>query len=139
MATFFLTAQSSQYGTYNCHDTEVTGPDLRDYILTNAPPCRTTVEICTAIVAACAPCLRPFFRGLLQHSSLGGKKSGYVHHGFERNERRYERPPDSKYGLELSHSGQVSCGRDAKSESQEQIVQAASGIYTSRTVSVTVE
>jgi hypothetical protein len=42
---------------------------------------RTTVEICTAMIAACIPCLKPLFKSLLAGSSVkyaANTKNGYI-------------------------------------------------------------
>lgn len=50
---------------------------------------RTTVEICTAIIAACFPCLKPLFRTLFDSSSRGTNSSseryGSKYKGYIRN------------------------------------------------------
>ena len=107
----------------------------------------TTVEICTAIVAASAPCLKPLFRRLLQSSlfskgsAVGGGLGGRGYQTYE------ERTAASKAGLELQYRGQVTSGGPyglgggkaaRKTESEEQIVRPEDGMYISKSVSVSV-
>lgn len=98
----------------------------------------TTVEICTAIAAASAPCLKPLFRRMLQ-SSLFSKGSAIGGRGYQTYE---ERTAASKAGLELQYRGQVSSGGPygrglRRTESQEQIVRPEDGMIT-KSVSVSV-
>lgn len=100
----------------------------------------TTVEICTAIAAASAPCLKPLFRRLLQ-SSLFSKGSG-LRDGYPTYE---ERTAASKAGLELQYRGQVTSSGmyghghrgERRTESEEQIIRPEDG-FISKSVSVSV-
>ena len=105
----------------------------------------TTVEICTAISAASAPCLKPLFRHML-HSSFF---SSIRNHGSD-NGKGYptyeERTTASKAGLELQYRGQVSSGGpyhghgkpSRRTESEEEIIRPEDGMYISKSVSVSV-
>lgn len=51
---------------------------------------RTTVEICTAVIAAYFPCLRPLFKTIFDGSSAQQQHYGSKYQGYIRN-------PDSKH------------------------------------------
>ncbi|GAB7336585.1 hypothetical protein MBLNU13_g09847t3 [Cladosporium sp. NU13] len=100
----------------------------------------TTVEICTAIIAASAPCLKPLFRSLLQSSLFSrGDGSGpgkrYLTYG--------ERVAASGQGIELNSGGHVSSSgpysgaRGRKTESEEQIIRPDDGVIV-KSMSVSV-
>lgn len=91
----------------------------------------TTVEICTAIIAASAPCLKPLFRSLLQSSLFSrgdgsGPSKRYLTYG--------ERVAASGQGIELNSGGHVSSNgpysgaRGRKTESEEQIIRPDDGV-----------
>lgn len=103
----------------------------------------TTVEICTAIVAASAPCLKPLFRRMLQSSLFSKGSANGAGKGYQTYE---ERTAASKAGLELQYRGHVTSGGPyglggkavRKTESEEQIVRPEDGMYISKSVSVSV-
>jgi hypothetical protein len=106
----------------------------------------TTAEICIAISAASAPCLKPLFRRLL-HSKMftGYYGNGSPVAGYEAYEDRIE---SNKAGIELQYKAQVSSkavygsgygGSSRKAtESEEEIVRPEDRVYVSRSVSVSV-
>lgn len=100
----------------------------------------TTVEICTAIVAACAPCLKPLFRSILESTLLSNIRSRHARQSFGRDDRPYDRVADSKFGQELQYRSKVSAGdSSSKTESQEQIVVPQDAVYVNKTFSVFVK
>jgi hypothetical protein len=46
---------------------------------------RTTIEICTAILAACIPCFKPLFKAVLAGSSAQYASPKYKNSGYVRN------------------------------------------------------
>lgn len=64
-------------------------------VLTLTPPLRTTVEICTAIIAASFPSLKPLFKSLLEGSSArGGHRYGSKYKGYVRDTNGTNRTPN---------------------------------------------
>ncbi|KAM0323157.1 hypothetical protein ACHAQA_009007 [Verticillium albo-atrum] len=90
----------------------------------------TTVEICTAIVAACIPCLKPLFKALLRGSSAEKYPSGYTKNGYVRKnttDPNTSRTTRSDAGdIELFSRADtvhdIHAGFDFKSGSQESIM-----------------
>lgn len=87
---------------------------------------RTTIEICTAIVAACAPCLKPLVRSALNTTSHDRSKTGYINHedgGYSRrafSNALDARASSKKNGIHLGSVSQVYRGSgNGRSESQE--------------------
>ncbi|KAF3343320.1 hypothetical protein VDGL01_10340 [Verticillium dahliae] len=90
----------------------------------------TTVEICTAIIAACIPCLKPLFKAMLRGSSADKGPTGYkIKSGYTRNNTtdRDIRPPRADFGnIELftrtSTIRGIHGGSGLKSGSEESII-----------------
>ncbi|KAM0285284.1 hypothetical protein ACHAQH_001473 [Verticillium albo-atrum] len=109
----------------------------------------TTVEICTAIIAACIPCLKPLFKALFRGSSAEKYPSGYnKNSGYVRNNATN---PDASRGtrsgagnIEMySRSTAVHGGFDFKNGSEESImpqqVPGSDGIIKTVNISVSVD
>ncbi|KAM0609217.1 hypothetical protein ACHAO3_001457 [Verticillium nonalfalfae] len=111
----------------------------------------TTVEICTAIVAACIPCLKPLFKAMLRGSSADKYPTGYkIRSGYTRNNTTDldTRPPRSDFGnIELftraSTIHEIHGGFGLKSGSEESIIPqkdlGGDGIVKTVNISVSVD
>ncbi|EEY15739.1 conserved hypothetical protein [Verticillium alfalfae VaMs.102] len=111
----------------------------------------TTVEICTAIVAACIPCLKPLFKAMLRGSSADKYPTGYkIRSGYTRNNTTDldTRPPRSDFGnIELftraSTIHEIHGGFGLKSGSEESIIHqkdlGGDGIVKTVNISVSVD
>jgi hypothetical protein len=97
------------------------------------------VEICTAIVAACAPCLKPLFRSLLDSTIITRAKSRPGKHTYERQSGVYDRVQDSTPGQEPQYSSDASGGETTRTGSQEHVVVPLNGLLVSKTFEVSVE
>lgn len=103
---------------------------------------RTTVEICTAIIAASIPSLKPLFKAILEGSSA-----------LSRRTNKYLRNPDSlanatkhgENGIEMYNSRLKSTAvasggrRRCDNESEEMILSEQEGIQKTTHVSISVE
>ncbi|KAG7129156.1 hypothetical protein HYQ45_011577 [Verticillium longisporum] len=111
----------------------------------------TTVEICTAIVAACIPCLKPLFKAMLRGSSADKYPTGYkIRSGYMRNNATDldTSPPRSDLGnIELftraSTIHEIQGGFGLKSGSEESIIPqkdlGEDGIVKTINISVSVD
>lgn len=146
-ATSFSTAQSSQSG--RSHRSQLTVSVV--LWLTSHFSYRTTVEICTAIVAACAPCLKPLVRSVLDSTSHDRSKRAYINYEDDRQGQRGDGPPRSlgrsrtggwKRGVQLGSLGQVYSGHNGVSgsnESQEMFGRLKEDQHIVKTISVSVQ
>ncbi|KAF9871093.1 6-phosphogluconate dehydrogenase [Colletotrichum karsti] len=89
----------------------------------------TTVEICTAIVAASIPCLKPLFKAILAGSSAKyASKYNNNTHGYIRNEgtNRSGVPGNGSGNIEMfsrsRHTTAINSGFRSKMDSEESIV-----------------
>ncbi|KAG7105419.1 hypothetical protein HYQ44_016731 [Verticillium longisporum] len=111
----------------------------------------TTVEICTAIIAACIPCLKPLFKAMLRGSSADKYPTGYkIKSGYTRNNTTDLdiRPPRADFGnIELftraSTIREIHGGFGLKSGSEESIIPqkdlGGDGIVKTVNISVSVD
>ncbi|KAJ0121775.1 integral membrane family protein [Diaporthe amygdali] len=102
----------------------------------------TTVEICTAIIAASIPSLKPLFKAILGGSSaLSRRTSRYIRNSdsFPNASKRRETALEM-YNSRLKSTGVSSSGRRRfDNESEEMILSAQDGIQKKTHVSVSIE
>ncbi|KAH6672791.1 hypothetical protein F5X68DRAFT_264751 [Plectosphaerella plurivora] len=111
----------------------------------------TTVEICTAILAACIPCLKPLFRNLLAGSSAEryGSNPKYKSSGYQRSGsgKRSQHARGEIGNIELHgrprHSAAGHGGDLSRTGSEESIINpkgyTVDGITKTTQVSVTLD
>ncbi|KAL0780557.1 hypothetical protein CaCOL14_001892 [Colletotrichum acutatum] len=110
----------------------------------------TTVEICTAIIAASIPCLKPLFKAILSGSSVEQYNSSkYNNDGYMRNKNasksRRARTPEGNFEMfsQSRHTAAIRSGFGSKMGSQESIIpdhgSGGEGITKTMQVSVFVD
>lgn len=110
----------------------------------------TTVEVSIAIVAACAPCLKPLFREILQSASMRSTgrsrpgRRGYVEHSYSgHGGAAYGKSAERKSAdVHMGYLGRVT-GGDASEISRRESLEAIilrpeSAFAVNKTVSVSV-
>ncbi|KAK1708805.1 hypothetical protein BDP67DRAFT_410465 [Colletotrichum lupini] len=110
----------------------------------------TTVEICTAIIAASIPCLKPLFKAILSGSSAEQYNSSkYNNDGYMRNKNasksRRARTPEGNFEMfsQSRHTAAIRSGFGSKMGSEESIIpdhgSGGEGITKTMQVSVFVD
>ncbi|KXH29103.1 hypothetical protein CSIM01_02172 [Colletotrichum simmondsii] len=110
----------------------------------------TTVEICTAIIAASIPCLKPLFKAILSGSSAEHYNSSkYNNDGYMRNKNasksRRARTPEGNFEMfsQSRHTAAIRSGFGSKMGSEESIIpdhgSGGEGITKTMQVSVFVD
>ncbi|KAK3938962.1 hypothetical protein QBC46DRAFT_155181 [Diplogelasinospora grovesii] len=112
----------------------------------------TTIEICTAMIAACFPCLKPLFKAILSGSSAAKYASKYPHAGYTRKNdstngtvrsRAAKSGTYEMYGRSRTNTAHAIGGLHTKMDSEESILpqpsNSTNGITKTMQVSVSVD
>lgn len=88
----------------------------------------TTIEICTAILAASIPCLKPLFKAILSGSSAERYGSKYNNNGYYRSTggKKSQHGPENNGNIELygrsRHTTTAGVGNQSRTGSEESII-----------------
>lgn len=103
---------------------------------------RTTVEICTAIIAASIPSLKPLFKAILEGSSaLSRRTNKYIgNNDSAANATKHKGNDLEMYNSRLKSTAAASGGRrHFDNESEEMILSEQDGIQKTTHVSISIE
>lgn len=110
---------------------------------------RTTIEICTAILAASIPCLKPLFKAVLSGSTAERYGSKYNNNGYYRSTRgkKSQHGPENSGNIELysqsRHPAPAVVGIQSRTGSEESIINTkgsgGEGIIKTTQASITMD
>lgn len=107
------------------------------------PPNRTTVEICTAIIAASIPSLKPLFKAILEGSSALSRRTNNKYIGNNDsgvNAMKHKGNDVEMYNSRLKNTAVASAGRrHFDNESEEMILSDQDGIQKTAQVSISID